>query len=99
MTEVARTATTSTASESIDDVEVTYDDQLKVNEFSRNTVRLEELTAENKARNDTLETLTDAVDECEMACEDGDIKMLIGEAYVVADEDTAVEHLNAQIEV
>eukprot|EP00591_Stephanopyxis_turris_P008947 CAMPEP_0195529640 /NCGR_PEP_ID=MMETSP0794_2-20130614/32265_1 /TAXON_ID=515487 /ORGANISM="Stephanopyxis turris, Strain CCMP 815" /LENGTH=81 /DNA_ID=CAMNT_0040660985 /DNA_START=58 /DNA_END=299 /DNA_ORIENTATION=+ len=71
------------------DVDVTYEDQLKVNEFSRNNARLTELAQEIRARRSALETLTDAADEVEMAMEEGDVKLVVGESFVDVDEEFA----------
>ena len=81
------------------DVEVTYEDQLRVNEFSRNNARLNELTQEIKARKSSLETLTDAADECELATEEGDIKLVLGESFFNIDEEFAEQHLNSLMDV
>jgi len=81
------------------DVDVTYEDQLKVNEFSRNNARLTELAQEIRARRSALETLTDAADEVEMAMEEGDVKLVVGESFVDVDEEFATEHLQSLIKV
>ena len=88
---MAATATTTMTTEQPD--EVTYEDQLKVNEFSRNNARMNELTQEIKARKSSLETLQDAADECELATEEGDIKLVLGESFFDIDDEFASDHL------
>eukprot|EP00941_MAST-03F_sp_MAST-3F-sp1_P004796 g4796.t1 len=79
--------------------QVRKEDQLAINEFSRNNSRLEDMTFDMDSKKKLLETLSDAIEEIALADPDeGSIKLKLGESYIDVDEDTAEEHMNAQIE-
>lgn len=65
------------------DVEVSFEDQQKINKFARQNMRLQELQDELTSRKKELQNLEDASDELLMADEDNDlIPYMIGEVYV-----------------
>lgn len=65
------------------DVEVSFEDQQKINKFARQNMRLQELQDELASRKKELQNLEDASDELLMADEDNDlIPYMIGEVYV-----------------
>merc|ERR1719359_2369637 len=84
-----------TPTESSVDIEVRCEDQLRINEFSRNNARLVEITATLKTEKDYLLTLDDAEDEISLADaeEEGSIKLMLGESFVNVTEEEAEEYI------
>jgi prefoldin subunit 4 len=79
--------------------QVRAEDQMMINEFSRNNSRLQDLNGDITERKQQLETLSDAQDEIALAdAEDGGIKLLLGESYIDVDEETADDYLTKRIE-
>ncbi|MBN3319545.1 PFD4 protein, partial [Atractosteus spatula] len=59
-----------TATEAVEDVNVTFEDQQKINKFARNTNRMTELKEEIEAKKKALQNLEDASDDIMMFDDD-----------------------------
>ena len=70
------------------DTEISREDQLKINQFSRVNMKYNEKKIEIKALKDELENLQDAMSSIEEAMGDP-LKLFIGEALIDVDEDAA----------
>lgn len=79
------------------DVEVRWEDQVKINEFGRLNAKLKEREGEEQALRKAIEELDDAATELELA--DGDIKLMLGgESFIDVDEDFARAYCEAEQE-
>ena len=70
------------------DTEISRDDQMKINAFSRANMKFNEKRIEIKALKDELENLQDAMSSIEESMGDP-LKLFIGEALIDVDEDAA----------
>ena len=81
------------------DVQVREEDQMRINEFSRNNARMTEIEAELTQVKRRMETLVDAADtleEVSLEYEKGDIKLMVGESFIEVGETTAEEYVETQ---
>ena len=70
------------------DTEISKDDQMKINQFSKCNMKFNETKIEIKALKDELENLQDAMSSIEESMGDP-LKLFIGEALISVDEDAA----------
>ena len=73
------------------DTEISRDDQLKINQFSKLNMKYHQTKAEIKALKDELENLVDAQSVIEEAMGDP-LKLFIGEAFIDCDEEQAEKY-------
>ncbi|XP_069507231.1 prefoldin subunit 4 isoform X2 [Ambystoma mexicanum] len=79
-----------------EDVNVTFEDQQKINKFARNTSRLTELKEEIDVRKKQLQNLEDACDDILMLGDDGlMIPYQIGDVFISHGEEETQEMLEA----
>ncbi|XP_076840430.1 prefoldin subunit 4 [Brachyhypopomus gauderio] len=80
----------------VEDVNVTFEDQQKINKFARNTNRMTELKEEIEAKKKSLQNLEDASDDI-MMCEDDDllIPYRIGDVFISHSQEETQEMLEA----
>uniref|UniRef100_A0A4W4HKB5 Prefoldin subunit 4 n=1 Tax=Electrophorus electricus TaxID=8005 RepID=A0A4W4HKB5_ELEEL len=80
----------------VEDVNVTFEDQQKINKFARNTNRMTELKEEIEAKKKSLQNLEDASDDL-MMCEDDDllIPYQIGDVFISHSQEETQEMLEA----
>ncbi|XP_028850202.1 prefoldin subunit 4 [Denticeps clupeoides] len=80
----------------VEDVNVTFEDQQKINKFARNTSRMGELKDEIEAKKKSLQNLEDAGDDL-MMCEDDSqfIPYQIGEVFISHSQEETQEMLEA----
>lgn len=78
----------------VEDVNVTFEDQQKINKFARNTNRMTELKDEIEAKKKSLQNLEDASDDL-MMCEDDSllIPYQIGDVFVSHSQEETQEML------
>ena len=79
------------------DVEVTPHDQSNINEFGRLNARLHEARGEHDGYKSRLEKLDDACTELMMG-EGTDVHIMIGEAFILTNEDDATKYCEDQVE-
>ncbi|KTG40015.1 hypothetical protein cypCar_00042990 [Cyprinus carpio] len=79
-----------------EDVNVTFEDQQKINKFARNTNRMSELKDEIEAKKKSLQNLEDASDDL-MMCEDDAmlIPYQIGDVFISHSQEETQEMLEA----
>mmetsp|Transcript_43560 Transcript_43560/g.50122 ORF Transcript_43560/g.50122 Transcript_43560/m.50122 type:complete len:127 (-) Transcript_43560:197-577(-) len=77
------------------DVEISWEEQSKINQFSKLNVRNHELKIEIKALKDHLETLEDAEGEVEMQFDDN-VRVIIGDSLVQVSTDYATSLVQKQ---
>lgn len=79
-----------------EDVNVTFEDQQKINKFARNTNRMSELKDEIEAKKKSLQNLEDASDDL-MMCEDDSmlIPYQIGDVFISHSQEETQEMLEA----
>ncbi|MGH0173947.1 UNVERIFIED_CONTAM: hypothetical protein FKN15_066764 [Acipenser sinensis] len=72
------------AAESVEDVNVTFEDQQKINKFARNTNRMSELKDEIEAKKKSLQNLEDASDDIMMLDDEDSIAIpyQIGDVFI-----------------
>ncbi|CAM9799195.1 unnamed protein product, partial [Chrysoparadoxa australica] len=70
---------------------VRREDQERINEFGNLTTGLRELRQDLKATQDTLDELDDATTEL-MTGEGEDVKLMLGDCFVMKDEDYATAY-------
>ncbi|KAK1803549.1 hypothetical protein P4O66_020966 [Electrophorus voltai] len=89
-------AATMKKSVAVEDVNVTFEDQQKINKFARNTNRMTELKEEIEAKKKSLQNLEDASDDL-MMCEDDDllIPYQIGDVFISHSQEETQEMLEA----
>ncbi|XP_053704331.1 prefoldin subunit 4 [Synchiropus splendidus] len=90
--EVEMAATVKGANE---DVNVTFEDQQKINKFARNTSRVTELKNEIKTKKKTLQNLQDASDDLMML--DDDVEVIpyqIGDTFISHSQEETQEMLD-----
>ncbi|XP_026718118.1 prefoldin subunit 4 [Athene cunicularia] len=88
-------ATTSTGQTAAEDVNVTFEDQQKINKFARNTSRITELKEEIEVKKKQLQNLEDACDDI-MMLDDGDslfIPYQIGDVFISHSQEETQEML------
>ncbi|KAM3617535.1 uncharacterized protein V6R79_007686 [Siganus canaliculatus] len=80
----------------VEDVNVTYEDQQKINKFARNTNRMTELKNEIEAKKKSLQNLQDASDDLMMLDDDAMlIPYQIGDVFVSHTQEETQEMLEA----
>nr|AFK10662.1 prefoldin subunit 4-like isoform 2 [Callorhinchus milii] len=80
----------------VEDVNVTFEDQQKINEFARNNNRLIELKEEIEVKKKQLQNLEDASDDILMLDEDSLlVPYQIGEVFISHSQDGTQEMLEA----
>ncbi|AWP10111.1 Prefoldin subunit 4 [Scophthalmus maximus] len=78
----------------VEDVNVTFDDQQKINKFARNTSRMTELKSEIEAKKKSLQNLQDASDDLMMLDDDSLlIPYQIGDVFVSHTQEETQEML------
>ncbi|TRY99421.1 hypothetical protein DNTS_006588 [Danionella cerebrum] len=79
-----------------EDVNVTFEDQQKINKFARNTNRMSELKDEIEAKKKSLQNLEDASDDL-MMCEDDSmlVPYQIGDVFISHSQEETQEMLEA----
>ncbi|KAI4874361.1 hypothetical protein NFI96_017451 [Prochilodus magdalenae] len=84
------------SSQAVEDVNVTFEDQQKINKFARNTNRMTELKDEIEAKKKSLQNLEDASDDL-MMCEDDDLRIpyQIGDVFISHSQEETQEMLEA----
>ncbi|KAG9269114.1 prefoldin subunit 4 [Astyanax mexicanus] len=89
-------AATTKKTVAVEDVNVTFEDQQKINKFARNTNRMTELKDEIEAKKKSLQNLEDASDDL-MMCEDDDllIPYQIGDVFISHSQEETQEMLEA----
>ncbi|XP_075898255.1 prefoldin subunit 4 [Nelusetta ayraudi] len=80
----------------VEDVNVTYEDQQRINKFARNTSRMTELKNEIESKKKSLQNLQDASDDLMMLDEDAMlIPYQIGDVFVSHTQEETQEMLEA----
>ena len=74
-------------------VNVTYEDQKRINRFSLLNKNFHEFEEEVKSLEEKLHSFEDALDEIELAAEDS-ATIMIGESFVTLTESQALDRLN-----
>ncbi|XP_022082282.1 prefoldin subunit 4-like [Acanthaster planci] len=90
-----------TSSADCDSVQVTLEDQQKINIFARKTNKLGELQAEIQTKQKDVQNMQDALDELELGDEDSTVPYLIGEVFVsktVSDAQALMERAKSEKE-
>nr|XP_020474656.1 prefoldin subunit 4 [Monopterus albus] len=81
---------------SVEDVNVTFEDQQKINKFARNTSRVTELKSEIETKKKSLQNLQDASDELMMLDDDSLlIPYQIGDVFIGHTQEETQEMLDA----
>ncbi|XP_044066649.1 prefoldin subunit 4 isoform X3 [Siniperca chuatsi] len=89
-------ATTMKGTVAVEDVNVTFEDQQKINKFARNTSRMTELKNEIQAKKKSLQNLQDASDDLMMLDDDTLlIPYQIGDVFVSHTQEETQEMLEA----
>ncbi|KAF4660119.1 Prefoldin subunit 4 [Perkinsus chesapeaki] len=78
------------------DIDVTMDDQLRINRFSRLNQTYEELEEEVEQMKEKLRLCNSAVEEVELCMDDDGLMLSVGECFVPVDEDEALENVEAK---
>uniref|UniRef100_A0A4W6FWK2 Prefoldin subunit 4 n=1 Tax=Lates calcarifer TaxID=8187 RepID=A0A4W6FWK2_LATCA len=80
----------------VEDVNVTFEDQQKINKFARNTSRMTELKSEIEAKKKSLQNLQDASDDLMMLDDDSLlIPYQIGDVFISHTQEETQEMLEA----
>ncbi|CAL1606355.1 unnamed protein product [Knipowitschia caucasica] len=80
----------------VEDVNVTFEDQQKINKFARNTSRMTELKNEIEAKKKSLQNLQDAGDDLMMLDDDALlVPFQIGDVFISHSQDETQEMLEA----
>ncbi|KAF4659404.1 Prefoldin subunit 4 [Perkinsus olseni] len=88
------TATAASASAAATgDIDVTMDDQLRINRFSRLNQTYEEMEEEMLQLKEKLKLCDSAVEEVELCMDDDGLMLSVGECFVPVDEDQALENV------
>lgn len=77
-------------------MDVTWDDQVNINMFSKLNMKSHELASQIKHKKAELENLEDASNEM-MLLDDEVVKHAFGECFIHVDKDTSEELINANI--
>lgn len=80
------------------DVEVTLEDQKRINEFGKLAERKREIRDELKQISSKIEFIKDSQDECLLADDDLKIKFQVGESYANVTKERAEQLLEAELE-
>ena len=64
------------------DVQITKEDQMRINQFANHVAKLEDLKVDLKAKKSELTNCTEAIEEIELVDDDEKIQFLIGEVFV-----------------
>ncbi|XP_068997911.1 prefoldin subunit 4 [Embiotoca jacksoni] len=84
----------------VEDVNVTFEDQQKINKFARNTSRMTELKNEIESKKKTLQNLQDASDDLMMLDDDALlIPYQIGDVFISHTQEETQEMLETAKEV
>ncbi|XP_013418495.1 prefoldin subunit 4-like [Lingula anatina] len=81
-----------------EDVNVTYEDQQKINKFARHNARMQDLKEELEAKKKELQNLQDAADELLMLEDEESIPYQIGEVFFSVSADETNEMLERRKE-
>uniref|UniRef100_A0A3B4B3L8 Prefoldin subunit 4 n=1 Tax=Periophthalmus magnuspinnatus TaxID=409849 RepID=A0A3B4B3L8_9GOBI len=80
----------------VDDVNVTFEDQQKINKFARNTNRMTELKNEIEGKKKSLQNLQDAADDLMMLDDDSLlVPFQIGDVFISHSQEETQEMLEA----
>ncbi|XP_026189264.1 prefoldin subunit 4 [Mastacembelus armatus] len=81
----------------VEDVNVTFEDQQKINKFARNTSRMTELKSEIETKKKSLQNLQDASDDLMMLDDDDSllIPYQIGDVFISHTQEETQEMLEA----
>mmetsp|Transcript_29230 Transcript_29230/g.63501 ORF Transcript_29230/g.63501 Transcript_29230/m.63501 type:complete len:122 (+) Transcript_29230:51-416(+) len=79
------------------EVEVTLEDQKRINAFSRLNAKMHEFEAQLKAKKKLMEDLEDAENEL-MLSDEETIKMVVGDFFLHMEKDSAEEQLGVTTE-
>uniref|UniRef100_A0A3B4TJM1 Prefoldin subunit 4 n=2 Tax=Seriola dumerili TaxID=41447 RepID=A0A3B4TJM1_SERDU len=94
--EEAKMAATVKGPVAVEDVNVTFEDQQKINKFARNTSRMTELKSEIDAKKKSLQDLQDASDDLMMLDDDALlIPYQIGDVFISHTQEETQEMLEA----
>ncbi|XP_029994646.1 prefoldin subunit 4 [Sphaeramia orbicularis] len=94
--EEANMAATMKGPVAVEDVNVTFEDQQKINKFARNTSRMTELKNEIEAKKKSLQNLQDASDDLMMLDDDALlIPYQIGDVFISHTQEETQEMLEA----
>ncbi|XP_071824152.1 prefoldin subunit 4-like isoform X1 [Apostichopus japonicus] len=74
-----------------EDVNITFEDQQKINKFATNTNKLTEVEDEIQSKKKQLQNLQDAADELELADEDEAVPYRVGEVFVYQTSEEALK--------
>ncbi|KAJ8391333.1 hypothetical protein AAFF_G00091200 [Aldrovandia affinis] len=77
----------------VEDVNVTFEDQQKINTFARNTNRMTEMKDEIEARKKSLQNLEDASDDIMMFDDNSLLPYTIGGVFISLSQDETQEML------
>ncbi|KAJ0036335.1 hypothetical protein NQD34_005012 [Periophthalmus magnuspinnatus] len=89
-------AATMKGSVAVDDVNVTFEDQQKINKFARNTNRMTELKNEIEGKKKSLQNLQDAADDLMMLDDDSLlVPFQIGDVFISHSQEETQEMLEA----
>ncbi|KAF4740959.1 Prefoldin subunit 4 [Perkinsus olseni] len=87
------TATAAASAAATGDIDVTMDDQLRINRFSRLNQTYEEMEEEMLQLKEKLKLCDSAVEEVELCMDDDGLMLSVGECFVPVDEDQALENV------
>lgn len=65
------------------DVQITFDDQMRINQFANHVAKTEELKEDLKNKKSELTNCIEAIEEIELIDDDEKIQFLIGEVFVL----------------
>ncbi|KAG5679980.1 hypothetical protein PVAND_009515 [Polypedilum vanderplanki] len=65
------------------DVQITYEDQMKINQFANHVAKIEDLKEDLKAKKGELTNIDEAIEEIELIDEEEKIQFLIGEVFIL----------------
>lgn len=63
------------------DVQITFDDQMRINQFANHVAKIEDLKEDLKFKKNELTNIEEAIDEIELV-DDEQIQFLIGEVFI-----------------
>lgn len=77
------------------DVQITFDDQMRINQFANHVAKIEELKEDLKNKKSELTNCIEAIEEIELIDDDEKIQFLIGEVFVLNNVEKTQELLKA----
>ncbi|XP_003744740.1 prefoldin subunit 4 [Galendromus occidentalis] len=83
---------------SSDEVNITVEDQLQINQFARHNQNLQELEAAIKAKNEEVQKLQDAADELMLGEDEDQIPYKMGDVFIDLPSDEIQGRLDADKE-